>query len=85
MKARRRDTAARATDRTAEVEEQLRIATETLNMIARCGCSACGPAPRDLAHARTLADDALTRMSVAGDYPEQGAALSGSSATREED
>jgi hypothetical protein len=47
--------------RLREVE---RIAAETLQHIARCGCKACGPAPRDLAHARTLADDALTRMSV---------------------
>jgi mevalonate kinase len=46
------------------LREQLRIATETLSEIARCGCSACGAAPRDLAHARTLADDALTCMSV---------------------
>lgn len=43
---------------------RLRIATETLTEIAHCGCSACGPAPRDLAHARTMADDALTQMSV---------------------
>lgn len=48
----------------ARLTEQVRIATETLNEIARCGCSACGPAPRDLVHARTLADDALTCMSV---------------------
>lgn len=46
------------------LREQVRIATETLDGIARCGCSACGPAPRDLAHTRTLADDALIRMSV---------------------
>jgi glycine/D-amino acid oxidase-like deaminating enzyme len=50
----------------ARLTEQLRIATETLNEIARCGCAACGPAPRDLAHARTLADDALTRMDTMG-------------------
>jgi hypothetical protein len=46
------------------LREMLGIATETLLAIAKCGCSACGPTPRDLAHARTLADDALTNMSV---------------------
>lgn len=47
--------------RLREVE---RIAQEVLSLIARCGCSACGPALADLAAARTQADDALTRMSV---------------------
>lgn len=46
------------------LREQIRIAIETLTEIAGCGCSVCGPTPRDLAHARTLADDALIRMSV---------------------
>lgn len=39
-----------------------RIAVEALNTIASDNCDACGPGVRDLAHARTLADDALTRM-----------------------
>lgn len=45
-------------------QEQVRIAEDVLNHIARCGRAACGPAPRELAHARTLADAALIRMSV---------------------
>lgn len=45
--------------RLREVE---RIAVETLNLIARCGCKACGPALPDTRATRSLADDALTRM-----------------------
>lgn len=54
----------RLQDENKRLREQLRIAMDTLERIARCGCSACGPAPRDLAEARTLADDALICMSV---------------------
>lgn len=52
-------------EREAEIKrlrEQVQIAEDVLTHIARCGRAACGPAPRELAHARTLADDALTRM-----------------------
>lgn len=48
----------------ARLTEQLRIAEDALNMMARCGCPTCGPGPSTLAQARTMADDALTRMSV---------------------
>lgn len=44
------------------LREQVRIAEEVLNLIARCGCSACGPALPDTRATRSLADDALTRM-----------------------
>jgi hypothetical protein len=47
--------------RLREVE---RIATETLSLIARCGCSACGTALPDTRATRSMADDALTNMSV---------------------
>jgi hypothetical protein len=48
----------------ARLHEQLRLAADVLNRIASCGCSGCGPKPRDLKQARAMADDALTRMSV---------------------
>ena len=51
----------------AEVErlrEVERIAYDALSRIARCGCSACGPALSSLREARVLADDAMTQMSV---------------------
>jgi len=46
------------------VTEECRIATAVLTDISHCGCSACGPSPRDLKHAQVLAQDALIRMSV---------------------
>lgn len=44
------------------ISSQVRIAEDALSRIMGCACPLCGPSPLDLAHARTLADDALARM-----------------------